>query len=161
LTDYDDLVRRSDDIIESYNIKSVKLFAETSENKYEIIKDLDNWDKAYLSILNVYENMDEKVVRKIIESESEDYSCINTFYYDKNDNLKVLIVEISYFNSICIEGVLNKNTRMYFDGKKEIYKKIIYENENGESVKNTEKCIDNYNCDITILYNFNDTPRSR
>jgi len=156
--DYEDLVKRSDNAIKSYDEKSIKVFVETSSNEYELIKDLSKWDKEYLSTLNVYENGSEKIVKKIIESDSEDYNCIATFYFYEKGNLMVLIVEASYFNGVCVEGILNKTTRIYFDGEKELYKEIAYKDENGESIEDTEKCVDNFNCDFENYYHFKNIP---
>jgi hypothetical protein len=157
---YEELVEEGNNIVKSFNKNDIKVFAETSKNNYEIINNIENWDREYLSILNVFTTDKEKIIKIIIETESEDYTCISSFYYDEKGVLKVLIEEASYFNITCTEGLLNKMTSFYYDNKNVVYKKIEYTDEKNQSIEDTLNCVDNYTCSIKKYYDYKDIPIS-
>lgn len=155
---YENLIKEGDSIVKTIDKNKIKIYAEISNNKYEQITDIDNWDKDYLSIINLYEGKNAKVYKVIFESESGDYSYTNDSYYDKNNNLKVLISYCSYFNSICEKGILTKKTIYYYTNKNVISKSTMFFNDKNIQIKDPTDCIDNYSCSVNPIFNYTNIP---
>lgn len=149
--DYSKIIRKGDMLVESKKEDQIKLYAQTLDNNYVKVTDINSFEQEYLKFYNVFESREVAVVKVISESESGDYTYQSDNYFT-NGSLKVLINYCTFFNSIC-EEVLTQKTVNYYSENKLINQKISFFTDNVE-VKDISECLINYNCPINPIFDY-------
>ncbi len=114
----------------------------------------DDVDETY----NLISNNIVKVYIQIPYSESGDWNNEYTYYYDKENNLRVLKMYSGFFNNMCSD--IAKETKIIYYNKKHDVDSSSYTlvDENGKPIKDTSKCQFPYR-DKEILYvSYKDVP---
>lgn len=156
---YEELMEKGNSIVNTMDKKNVLVIAQISENNYEKITDINKWNKEYVKIFNLFISKEVKIVKVIISSDSGDYNCINTLYYSEENKLRVLVKEASFFNGVCVDGILNKKSTFYYGKNSSVqYENIEYFNEEKQKLIDFSKCLDNYECDIEVFFDYQKIP---
>ena len=148
---YSEIIHKGDVLVESKKVNQIKLYAQTLDNNYKKVTDINSFEQEYLKFYNVFESGEVAVVRVFTESESGDYLCKSDNYFTSG-SLRVLINYCTFFNSICKE-VLTQKTINYYSKNKLIKQKTSFFTENVE-VKDISECVINYSCPINPIFDY-------
>ena len=147
-----------DSIISKLEEKDKYVFIITNTEEYKNVSGTLNLNEDYRSIINIIDAKDFLVYRESPYSESGDWDNTYTSYYDIKGNLKVLIRESSFFNSVCKDGIITEKEVYSYESNKLIKRSHEFYDENMKFIKDTSNCVFNYRFKYNIYKKFDDIP---
>ena len=147
-----------DSLLNCKNNVKTYCFAVLKDGTIEQVLDVASWSKEYESYIYVIKTASTNIYINVPYSESGDWETELAYIYDTKGNLKVLIRKSSFFNSICIDGMLSeKEVFSNKSGQLVKMKHVVYD-ENNHILKDISDCVFNYRFKYPRNLNYEDLP---
>jgi len=152
------LIVAGDSILKSLDVKEIKVFVKKG-TEYIRINDFNNWPEDIEVTINIVDIALPLLYIEVPYSESGDWENTYIHYFDKNGNLVAFMRKSSFFNGICIDGILREKTTLIYDEKFNLIdEEYELHDEEGKLIKDTSLCIFNYRFDYNIYKKIKETP---
>lgn len=157
-TDWQYFYNTGDSLLNCKNNVKTYYFAELKDGTLEQVLDVASWDKEYESFINVIKTASVNIYINVPYSESGDWENELAYIYDSKGNLKVLIRKSSFFNSICIDGMLSEKEVFANESGQFVKMEHVVYDENNHILKDTSECVFNYRFKFPRHLNYKDLP---
>lgn len=147
-----------DSILKSVSAKERLVFAEIGNGNYKQVLDIDNFNEAYTSFINVIDDSKIKIYIEVPYSESGDWNNEYIYIFGEEGKLKLFIRTSSFFNSICTDGVLTEKEIFSIESDHLIKKEHKIYDENNAILEDTANCIFNYRFEYPVYLNYYELP---
>ncbi len=147
-----------DSIMASVTEKDMLFFAQTQRKEYKEIPKLADLNEDYLSLIKIIITKKLLIYTESPYSESGDWNNEYISYYDTDGDLKVFIRKSSFFNSVCVDGILREKDIYSFSSNKLIKKSHEVYDEDMNPVTDTSKCVFNYRFKFDVYDKYSDIP---
>ncbi|MEO9869444.1 hypothetical protein [Ekhidna sp.] len=140
--------------------ENLRVFVKISNKEpLEEVLDFNEWPSNIEIVYNLITNKDCPIL--FVEtpiSESGDSRIENRYYFDQEGVTIATKTRRSFFNSVCVDGVLRETVTTYFDNSfNEIKSNRFLRDKSGNTI-NTSDCVMNYTDYFNRYRKFNDTP---
>jgi hypothetical protein len=138
------IMQHGDSLLRQIDKKRILVYATTSKDLVAIKN--DTWPDSVITTINLIEvNNRPLVYSEIPHSESGDWNNVYTYYFDTAGNTRAIRISSSFFNSVCVEGVLTETTTLLFSSKFTLLaKQYDVRNDKGLPITDTTNCAFNY-----------------